>query len=329
MKCHLASDIIGSRYGGSGYGAATFGRGIRGNFIMEMHQVRYFLAVARTLNFTRAAEDCNVTQPSLTRAIKLLEAELGGDLFRRERPTQLTELGQRMHPLLRQCYDAAAGARSLASSFKGGEIGALRIALTHSVDLSLLIPFLEQIRRQFNRLEFRFLRGNSREVAEMLKKGEAELGIAAELGQDWDRLDSWPLFTENFQLVTSSQHRLADRDSIDFEDLRSEQMLSRNYCEHADRLGAHLRERGLDVDRSHEISCERDLIELLEADIGVAVMPDTSPLPETCKRMPVEGLDERRTVHLYGVAGRERTAVASAIMRMLRGADWRQQLGKS
>ncbi|HWZ41655.1 MAG TPA: LysR family transcriptional regulator [Bradyrhizobium sp.] len=292
---------------------------------MEMHQVRYFLAVARTLNFTRAADECNVTQPSLTRAIKQLEAELGGDLFRRERPTQLTELGQRMHPLLKQCYEAAVGARSLASSFKSGEIGALRIALTHSVDLSLLIPFLNEIRRQFNRLEFKFFRGTSHEVGEMLKKGDAELGIAAELDDDWDRLDTWPLFTEDFQLVLSKQHRLANRDSVGFEDLRSEQLLSRNYCEHADRLGAALREHGLDVDRSHEISSERDLIELVEADIGVAVVPDTSPLPESLKRTPVEGLDARRTIHLYGVAGRERTAVASAIMRMLRGADWQQR----
>src|SRR6201994_1244736 len=166
---------------------------------MEMHQVRYFLAVAQLLNFTRAADACNVTQPSLTRAIKQLEGELGGDLFRRERPAaQLTELGQRMHPLLKQCYDAAIGARSLASSFKSGEIGALRIALTHSIDHSLLIPFLNQIRRQFNRLEFKFLRGNRSEVAEMLKKGEAELGIAAELDEDWERLDAWPLFTEDF-----------------------------------------------------------------------------------------------------------------------------------
>ena len=175
---------------------------------MEMHQVRYFLAVARILNFTRAADECNVTQPSLTRAIKQLEAEMGGDLFRRERPTQLTELGQRMHPLLKQCYDAAVGARSLASSFKSGELGALRIALTHSVDISLLIPFLNQIKRQFNRLEFKFLRGNRDEVVEMLRKGEAELGIAAEL-DDWDRLDSWPLFTEDFRLVVSKGHRLA------------------------------------------------------------------------------------------------------------------------
>src|SRR5579864_461996 len=227
---------------------------------MEMHQVRYFLAVARTLNFTRAAEECNVTQPSLTRAIKQLEAELGGDLFRRERPAGLTELGQRMHPLLKQCYEAAVGARSLASSFKSGEIGALRIALTHSIDVSLLIPFLDQIKRQFNRLEFRFLRGNSREVGEMLKNGEAELGIAAEVDASWDRLDTWPLFTEDFQLVTSALHRLAGRGSVEIDDLRSEQLLSRAYCELASRLNASLREHGVEVDHCHEISSERDLI---------------------------------------------------------------------
>ena len=140
-KCPLASETIGralSRFGcHCGPRSARLSiRRDRGSTIMEMHQVRYFLAVTRTLNFTRAADECNVTQPSLTRAIKQLEAELGGDLFRRERPAaQLTELGQRMHPLLQQCYDAASGARMLAASFKGGEVGALRIALTHSIDL--------------------------------------------------------------------------------------------------------------------------------------------------------------------------------------------------
>jgi DNA-binding transcriptional LysR family regulator len=304
--------------------------GQQGSTLMEMHQVRYFLAVARLLNFTRAAEECNVTQPSLTRAIKQLEAEMGGDLFRRERPAaQLTELGQRMHPLLQQCYDAASGARMLASSFKSGEIGALRIALTHSIDLSLLIPHLEHIKRQFNRLEFSFLRGSSEQVGEYLKKGEAELGIAAELDSDWDRLDSWPLFTEDFYLVVNSHHPLASRSSIGFDDLRTEQWLSRSYCEHSDRLAQSLREHGVAVDRRHEVSSERDLIELLEADIGVAVAPHTASIPNTLKRISVEGLDSRRTVHLYGVAGRQRTAVASAVMRMLRGADWQQFLTKA
>ncbi|OYX01913.1 MAG: LysR family transcriptional regulator, partial [Rhizobiales bacterium 32-66-8] len=66
---------------------------------MEMHQVRYFLALTRELNFTRAAAACNVTQPSLTRAIKLLEFEFGGALFHRDRQApKLTELGRTVLP---------------------------------------------------------------------------------------------------------------------------------------------------------------------------------------------------------------------------------------
>src|SRR5258708_34167573 len=115
-----------------------------------MHQVRYFLAVADELNFTRAADKCNVAQPSLTRAIRQLEGELGGDLFRRERPhAQLTELGQRMLPLLRQCYDSALGARALASSLKTGEIGALGLALSQSIDIYPLLPPVTQLDRYF------------------------------------------------------------------------------------------------------------------------------------------------------------------------------------
>jgi DNA-binding transcriptional LysR family regulator len=178
-------------------------------------------------------------------------------------------------------------------------------------------------------LEFRFLRGNSREVGELLKTGEAELGIAAEIDASWDRLDTWPLFTEDFRLVTSALHRLAGRDRVEIDDLRSEQLLSRTYCELESRLNASLREHGVEMDHCHEISSERDLIALLEADIGIAIVPDTSPIPQTLQRAAVDGLDARRTVNLYGVAGRERTAVASAVMRMLRGADWRQFLDKS
>ena len=81
---------------------------------MEMHQIRYFLAVAETLNFTRAAEECHVAQPSLSRAIRKLEEELGGDLFRRERNrTHLTDLGRAMQPLLHQAFESAAAAATV------------------------------------------------------------------------------------------------------------------------------------------------------------------------------------------------------------------------
>jgi DNA-binding transcriptional LysR family regulator len=99
---------------------------------MEMHQIRYFLALSETLNFTQAAERCNVTQPTLTRAIRVLEIELGGELLRRERTfSHLTDLGQRMLPLMRQCYESAVAVRTVAHSIRKGETAPLSLAVSH------------------------------------------------------------------------------------------------------------------------------------------------------------------------------------------------------
>ncbi len=66
---------------------------------MEMQQIRYFLALAETLSFTRAAKTCNVTQPALARAIQALEGELGGELLRREgRQSHLTQARADVRP---------------------------------------------------------------------------------------------------------------------------------------------------------------------------------------------------------------------------------------
>jgi len=106
---------------------------------MEMHQIRYFIAVARTLNFTRAAEECNVAQPSLTRAIKNLEAELGGELFRRERASShLTNLGRVMLPMLTKSYDSAVAAKFQADSFNKGDRASVRIGLSRTADFDLV-----------------------------------------------------------------------------------------------------------------------------------------------------------------------------------------------
>jgi DNA-binding transcriptional LysR family regulator len=153
---------------------------------MEMHQVRYFLAVARTLNFTRAAEECNVAQPSLTRAIKLLEGELGGDLFRRERPrAMLTPLGERMHPLLKQCYDSAQSARALAAMINDGEIGALKLAVSNSIELGLILTHVNELRKNFSEIELKILRGTGPQVVEFLKSGDAELAVGTSIGIAW------------------------------------------------------------------------------------------------------------------------------------------------
>ena len=86
---------------------------------MEMQHVRYFLALSRTLNFTRAAEASNVSQPALTRAIQQLEHEMGGPLFHRERNrTHLSELGRIMLPYFEGIQAQADAAREHARSLK-------------------------------------------------------------------------------------------------------------------------------------------------------------------------------------------------------------------
>ena len=290
---------------------------------MEMHQVRYFLAVARTLNFTRAAEECHVAQPSLTRAIRQLEGEFGGDLFRRERPhAQLTELGQRMLPLLKQCYDSALSARTLASAIKSGEVGSLRLAISQTIDPKLVMPHVVELEKLFNGLEFKLMRGNPAEVLGYLKRGDVELGLGASIGEDWERLDSWPLFTEEFHLVVNGAHRFAKKKSVPLAELQQERLIVRNYCESTGALLELLRSRDFDVARYHETSAESDLLALLDAGVGVALVPRSTSAPDQLVRIVVSELDFSRTIFLYGVAGRQRTPVASALMKMLRAFDW-------
>jgi LysR family hydrogen peroxide-inducible transcriptional activator len=89
---------------------------------MEMHHVRYFLALCEEGNFTRAAGRCGVTQPSLTNAIKKLESRLGGQLFYRElSKTRLTELGKLVKPYMEGINQGAMHAKEIAQKFAMGE----------------------------------------------------------------------------------------------------------------------------------------------------------------------------------------------------------------
>ena len=85
---------------------------------MEMQEVRYFLAMTQTLNFTKAAEACHVTQPALTRAIRKMEDELGGLLFSREpNNTHMTELGRLIEPHLTEIMKQTGEVKQTATRF--------------------------------------------------------------------------------------------------------------------------------------------------------------------------------------------------------------------
>ena len=289
---------------------------------MEMHQIRYFLAVSQTLNFTRAAEDCHVAQPSLTRAVKLLEDELGASLFRRERKlTHLTEFGERMLPYLRQCYESAQSAKLLAGSIRTGALAPLNLALSRTVDLTILVPVLTDLAANFPGLTLKFLRGSAQDISELLKKGEAELAVSGTIRDKWDRLDAWSLFSEPLVVVVSKRHPLALAECIDLSDLPDKPLLMRPYsedyesateiiCRHRSKLG------------THELATDEDVLKLVEAGFGIGILPASTSLPASLQGKTLRGVELGRTVYLYNVAGRERSPACTALMKCLRARDW-------
>jgi DNA-binding transcriptional LysR family regulator len=290
---------------------------------MEMHQIRYFLALTETLNFTKAAERCNVAQPALTRAIQSLEIELGGELVRRERTlTHLTELGEHMAPLMRQCYEAAVAAKTVARSLERGEAAPLSVAVSQSISVATLTRILGELSRAFAGLHLKLLRGSGPEIVASLKSGEADLAIAGPLGNSWDRLDEVGLYDEPLHLFVSEKHRLAARKSVEFKDLANETLLINSASEMADEIADCLQETAGDSARSLRVASLDDLVTLVKANLGVAIVPLGTGSLAGLHLVPLDGLELMRRVSIYSVAGRRRGTACATLFNMLRTADW-------
>ena len=290
---------------------------------MELHQVRYFLSLSKTLNFTRAAEECNVSQPALSRAISQLEGELGGELFRRERSlTHLTDLGQAVLPVLRQCYEASQNARAMAREFCKEGHAPLNLALSRSFEMKYISPLLAELAEAYPRIEIRLTRGPPQEIVEKLRNGEAEIAICGPLPNDWDRLDAKMLFEEQFGLLLGNSHRLSRQNIVELNELKNERLLCRPYCTVSETLLSRLKEAGAHNIIRHDVPLIEDLPGLVQANFGVGVWPVARLLPGGLMVNRIQGLDLTRWIQVYSVAGRRHSAAATTLVALLRSRDW-------
>jgi DNA-binding transcriptional LysR family regulator len=292
---------------------------------MEMQQVRYFLAVAQTLNFTRAAEQCNVSQPALTRAIKLLEEELGGELIRREgRLSHLTDLGKSMSPLLEQCYGSALAAKTLAKSLKTGEIAILDMGVSKTFDIGLLLPLLSEVYRAFPGLQFKVKRGATPQMWRMLETGELEVAIGWLQGDASERIEAWSLFTETFDVVVGTDHDLARRNVPKFDpDLAlDERFLVHSGIDASAAEKKRLVAAGVDLALAHEVDSTPDLEAMVAAGLGLGLAPSASARSPRLRHLEIASLGVQRTVVVAVMAGRQRSRPVAGLLNLLRGADW-------
>ena len=288
---------------------------------MEMQQIRYFLTLARTLNFTRAAEECSVSQSALTRAIQALEAELGGELIRREHSkSHLTELGKRMLPLMERCFESAVTAKALARSIAQDDVAPLAVAVSHSVNLETIMAPIAEVFRTLPGLQLKLHHGGADEIVEALKQGDADIAVAGPLGETWDRLERWALFDEPFELAVRADHPLALDNEVTLEKLKPYPIFCQAPCEMHETATRMFEARGLNGANVHEVVTLHDLIVVLGNGLGVAIMPRSAPRLDGVRRMPIADLPLTRSVSVYAVAGRRREIGASAFLNLLRSS---------
>jgi DNA-binding transcriptional LysR family regulator len=295
---------------------------------MEMQQVRYFLAVAQTLNFTRAAEQCNVSQPALTRAIKLLEEELGGELIRREgRLSHLTDLGKHMAPMLKQCYESALSAKALAKSLQKGEIAILNLVISKTFGIGLLLPLLAEMYHAFPGIQFKLKRASGDEIRRMLESGEAELAIGWLHGETSERMESWPLFTDSVDVLVSADHDLGRQNLLKFDPelARGERFLVHSGMNTSEEERKQLAAAGVNLAIAHEVDAIPDLEAMVTARLGLGLAPSSSAQSDNLRHLEIDSLGVRRTVIVAAMAGRQRSRPVAVLLNLLRGADWSEK----
>lgn len=291
---------------------------------MEMHQVRYFLTVAETLNFTRAAEKCNVAQPSLTRAIKLLEEELGGILLHRERAnTHLSELGHMVLPYLTQVYEQTKVVKEQAINYTRLQHTALKLGVMCTVAPTHLVDLIGDVQRRNHGIELQILDASARELQGRLLKGDLEVALYCLAGGEQDdRLHYMPLFREQFMVVVAHGHSLASQNAIRVQELNGERYLNRINCEFNGYAGPIWREHGATVNMIYRSERDDWILAMIAAGLGFGFMPEYSVNhPGVVARRLVQP-EFWREVNLVTVRGRPHSPAVGALVREAMRTPW-------
>lgn len=246
---------------------------------MEIHEIRYFLAVCRTLNFTKAAEQCNVSQPALTRAIQKIEGELGGLLFSRERSnTHLTELGRLMQPHLEEVMARTQAARETASRFLRLESAHLRVGVMCTISPMRFVGFLNRFRADHTGIELTLSEAVPPRLAEALLRGDIDVAVMAQPEAYDEKLRPEALYRERFVLACPAGHPFARRNIIAMRDMDGQVYLQRINCEFRDELRERCELAGAQILRSYRSEREDWIQTMVAAGMGVCLSRN-SPRP--------------------------------------------------
>jgi DNA-binding transcriptional LysR family regulator len=290
---------------------------------MELRQVKYFLALSRELNFTRAAERSNVTQPTLTAAIKKLEEELGGPLVHRERNrTHLTQLGQMVLPFLEQVYESSNAARSLAQDLQSGDRVPLSLGVSDAIDKSRLLKPIREVRAAAEGLELHVEGGADSQLAARLLDGGLDMALLDVAAAMDEKFRLTPLYTEDMVILMAEADPLASRSALGLQDFMDRHWIgligSRVHAEFA----MMARDADPDWTQRHRASRPTEAQVLTLSGLGLALAGDYEPIMPGLVIRPLQEPMLTRTVGIAEIRGRRCSSAALALTRLLRAQTY-------
>lgn len=192
---------------------------------MEMHQLRYVVAVARTGNFSRAAEQCHVAQPSLSQQIQKLEDELGERLFdRMKREAKLTAQGEVFLRRAVRILEEVDAARREASDAQKLLRGTLTVGVLPTIAPYLLPAVLAEFMANFPGVEIVVQEETTARLLKLAQAYEIDLALLSRPIND-DRLEVRDLFAEELLLALPPEHPLTRKRSVTLADVQSERLI--------------------------------------------------------------------------------------------------------
>lgn len=288
---------------------------------MELYQIRYFLAVAETLNFTRASERSFVSQPALTKAIQRLEEALGGRLFDRSKnAVQLTELGQAMLPNFRQLAEATQTARDKARQMTRALKEVVRIGVMCTLDFQQVLPAFAEA--QDGGAELQFCEGNLEALTDALDRGDIDLALAASPNETPRRFAAEPLFREDYVVAYGDDHRFHGRDRIALAELDREFYCSRSHCEFSHHIDRLLQARQVRLEVVQQSAREDWIQAFVRANYGVAFMPASIARSAGLAHALTSDEPIVRQVQLLRTTDRPASPAQQQVLQALAAHDW-------
>lgn len=241
---------------------------------MEIHQLRYFAAVARTRSFTRAAEEEGVAQPTLSQQIRKLEEDLSAPLFeRRGRSVRLTVCGEVLLPQAQSVLRQLADVRQSVQELQGEARGRLVVGSIPTITPYLLAPRIGDFQRRFPDVELHLVENLTARLIEGLQSADVDVAILSlPVGQP-DLICS-DLLREPLLLALPPKHPLSGAVEVDARDVRHERMLvlREGHCFREESLKVCRRAR-MDLSEAFESDQLASIFALVAAGFGVSVVP--------------------------------------------------------